>query len=69
MDIKISGFFFKIGIGIIVELFALVPSLFIVQFFRRIRNRQQISPLQQALNKIKPSTDMFVFSREIIFII
>ncbi|CAF1500386.1 unnamed protein product, partial [Adineta steineri] len=38
----------QIGIGIMVELFSLVPSIFIVQFFRRIRPRRQISPLRQA---------------------
>ncbi|CAF1595374.1 unnamed protein product, partial [Adineta steineri] len=49
----------QIGIGIMVELFSLVPSIFIVQFFRRIRPRQQISPLRQALEKIRslPPTD------------
>ncbi|CAF1243620.1 unnamed protein product [Adineta steineri] len=44
----------QIGIGIMVELFSLVPSIFIVQFFRRIRPRRQISPLRQALEKIRP---------------
>ncbi|CAF0802441.1 unnamed protein product [Adineta steineri] len=49
----------QIGIGIMVELFSLVPSIFIVQFFRRIRPRRQISPLRQALEKIRslPHTD------------
>ena len=41
----------------IVELLVFVPSLFLVQFFRRIRARpshqQQISPLQQTLHQIK----------------
>jgi len=45
----------QIGIGIVVELLALVPSLLIVQFFRRIRARQQISPLEQAMKKLNPS--------------
>lgn len=46
----------QIIVGIVVELFALVPSLLIVQLFRRIRSRrQQISPLQEALHKIRPS--------------
>ncbi|CAF1390512.1 unnamed protein product, partial [Adineta ricciae] len=45
----------QIAIGVMVELLTLVPSLFIVQFFRRIRSRQQISPLQQTLYKIKTS--------------
>ena len=31
---------FQIGIGVMVELLSLIPSLFIVQFFRRIRSRQ-----------------------------
>ena len=52
----------QIGIGIMVELLSLIPSLLIVQFFRRIRSRQPISPLRQALDKIKPSTQMFVSS-------
>ncbi|CAF1253004.1 unnamed protein product [Adineta steineri] len=43
----------QIGIGIMVELFSLVPSIFIVQFFRRIRPRRQISPLRQVLEKIR----------------
>ena len=41
-----------------VELFSLIPSLLIVQFFRRIRSRQQLSPLRQTLMKINPSTQM-----------
>lgn len=45
----------KIAIGVIVELFALIPSLLLVQLFRRLRSRQkQISPLRQALYKIRP---------------
>ncbi|CAF4660309.1 unnamed protein product, partial [Rotaria sp. Silwood2] len=44
----------KIGIGIMVELLSLIPSLLIVQFFRRIRTRQQISPIYQTLYSIKP---------------
>jgi polycystin 1L2 len=44
----------QIMIGIIVDLFALIPSILLVQFFRRIRARQQhISPLHQALYKIE----------------
>ncbi len=51
----------QILIGVIVELFALIPSLFIVQLFRRIRSRQKsISPLREALYKIKPAVAMFV---------
>ncbi len=46
----------KITIGIIVELLALIPSLLLVQLFRRIRSRRkQISPLHQALYKINSS--------------
>ncbi|CAF4146964.1 unnamed protein product, partial [Adineta steineri] len=45
----------QIGIGIMVELFTLIPSLLIVQFFRRIRPRQQVSRLREALYKIQPS--------------
>ena len=43
----------QIVVGIIVEVLALIPSLLIVQLFRRLRTRQQpISPLQTALSKI-----------------
>ncbi|CAF1484404.1 unnamed protein product, partial [Adineta steineri] len=45
----------QIGIGIIVELFTLISSVLIVQFFRRIRPRQQVSRLREALYKIQPS--------------
>ncbi|CAF3754605.1 unnamed protein product [Adineta steineri] len=45
----------QIGIGIMVELFTLIPSLLIVQFFRRIRPRRQIAPIREALYKMKPS--------------
>ncbi|CAF4269046.1 unnamed protein product, partial [Adineta steineri] len=45
----------QIIIGIIVDFFTFVPSLLIVQLFRRLRSRQkQLSPLRQALYKIKP---------------
>ncbi|CAF3719120.1 unnamed protein product, partial [Adineta steineri] len=43
------------GIGIMVELFTLIPSLLIVQFFRRIRPRRQIAPIREALYKMKLS--------------
>ncbi|CAF4143107.1 unnamed protein product, partial [Adineta steineri] len=44
----------QILIGMIVELLSIVPSLLLVQFFRRIRSRQQqISPLHQTLYKMK----------------
>ncbi|CAF1234712.1 unnamed protein product [Adineta steineri] len=42
----------QIGIGIMCELFTLVPSLLVVQFFKRIRPRKQISPLREAIYKI-----------------
>ncbi|CAF0849209.1 unnamed protein product [Adineta steineri] len=45
----------QIGIGIMVELFTLIPSLLIVQFFRRIRPRRQIALIREALYKIQPS--------------
>ncbi|CAF1622969.1 unnamed protein product [Adineta ricciae] len=46
----------QITIGIIVELFALVPSLLLVQLFRRLRLRRlYLSPVQQALSKLKPN--------------
>ncbi|CAF1279323.1 unnamed protein product, partial [Adineta ricciae] len=44
----------QIIIGIVVEMFALIPSLLLVQLFRRVRpRRQQQSPLRQALSKVK----------------
>ncbi|CAM4949155.1 unnamed protein product [Rotaria socialis] len=45
----------QIGIGIIVEVLTFVPSLFLVQFFRRIQSRRvhQMSPLRAAMYKIK----------------
>ncbi|CAF3969202.1 unnamed protein product, partial [Adineta steineri] len=49
----------QISIGIIVELFALIPSLLIVQLFRRLQSRKkQISPLHQTLYKIKPELNI-----------
>jgi hypothetical protein len=52
---------YKIIIGVIVEVFSLIPSLLLVQLFRRIRSRHtRISPLRQALYKIKPQLQMFV---------
>ena len=51
----------QIIIGLIVELFSLIPSILIVQLFRRIRSRQkQLSPLREALYKINSSLKMFV---------
>jgi hypothetical protein len=47
---------FKIIVGVIVDIFALIPSLLLVQLFRRLRSREkQIAPLRQALYKIKPN--------------
>ena len=51
---------FEIGIGVVTEILSLIPSLLIVQFFRRIRSRQQHSPIRQILNKVNPSTHMSV---------
>lgn len=48
----------QIGIGVMMQLLSLVPNIFIIQFFRRIRPRDQISPLEKALKKIHPSSRM-----------
>jgi hypothetical protein len=46
-------------IGVIIEFISLFISLLLVQFFRRIRSRQhRISPLRQALYKIKPNFEI-----------
>ena len=51
----------QIFIGIIVEVLALIPSLILVQIFRRLRlRRNAISPLREALHKIRSSAKMFV---------
>ena len=51
----------QIFIGIIVELLALIPSLLLVQIFRRLQSRRKaISPLRQALYQIRSSVKMFV---------
>ncbi|CAF1677263.1 unnamed protein product, partial [Adineta ricciae] len=43
----------QIIIGIVVEFFALIPSLLLVQLFRRLRpRRKQLSPIRQALSKV-----------------
>ncbi|CAF4420616.1 unnamed protein product, partial [Adineta steineri] len=45
-----------IGIGVIVEILVFVPSLLLIQFFRRIRsrhNQKQVSALHQAIFKLK----------------
>ncbi|CAF3684254.1 unnamed protein product [Adineta steineri] len=49
----------QIIIGIIVEVFALIPSLLLVQLFRRLRSRrQQLSPLRQALYLMKSNLEI-----------
>ena len=46
--------FLKIIIGIIVEVLSLIPSLLLVQFFRRIRSRRQIiSPLSSSSTYVR----------------
>ncbi len=43
----------------IVELLSLIPSILLVQMFRRLRSRQKhTTPLRQALYKIKPHLEM-----------
>ena len=54
----------QIVIGIIVEVLALIPSLLLVQIFRRIcPRRKPISPLRQALHRIRSTVIMFVLSQ------
>ena len=51
----------QVVIGIIVELIALIPSLLLVQFFRRLRPRQKpVSPFRQALRQIRSTVKLFV---------
>ena len=51
--------YFKIIIGVIVDFASLIPSLLLVQFFRRIRARQKpISLLRQTLCKINPHLEI-----------
>ncbi|UJR07107.1 hypothetical protein I4U23_011395 [Adineta vaga] len=46
----------QVTIGIIVEIFALIPSLLVVQLFRRLRSRRSyLSPLQETLSKLRPN--------------
>jgi hypothetical protein len=62
----------QIGIGVIIELLALIPSLLLVQFFRRIRPRhsaaQQLATIQQAIRQtrttvpVSPSSSLSVVS-------
>ncbi|UJR11128.1 hypothetical protein I4U23_015309 [Adineta vaga] len=55
----------QIIIGIIVEFFALIPSLLLVQLFRRLRSRQKrISPVFQALSKVNPSSKAHVHQKK-----
>ena len=63
----------KIIIGIIVEGLSLIPSLLLVQFFRRIRPRREIlSPLRQTLYQIKSLSSKyfqyFIFSKKFYFL-
>ena len=55
----------QIVVGIVVELFALIPSLLIVQLFRRIHSRRaRISPLKAALSKIRSTAALYVITPE-----
>ncbi|CAF1035223.1 unnamed protein product [Adineta ricciae] len=57
----------QISVGVIVELLSFLPSILLVQFFRRIepkRLQQQLSPLRQAIYKIKPSDTITETNRE-----
>ena len=49
----------QIGIGVIVEMLSFLPSILLVQFFRRIQPRRaqrQLSPLRQAICQVKEQT-------------
>ncbi|UJR08126.1 hypothetical protein I4U23_012402 [Adineta vaga] len=46
----------QIGIGIMVELLSSIPSILLIEFFRRIRTRQKTTPLRQVFYKINPNT-------------
>ena len=51
----------QILIGVIVEVLSLIPSLLLVQIFRRVRpRRKSLSPLRKALYKIRSTVKMFV---------
>ncbi|UJR12878.1 hypothetical protein I4U23_017052 [Adineta vaga] len=52
----------QIGIGIMVELLTFIPSILIVQVFRRIRPRQQISPIENLFMKMKSSFEKANFN-------
>ncbi|CAF1313923.1 unnamed protein product [Adineta ricciae] len=57
----------QISIGVIVELLTFLPSIFLVQFFRRIepkRLQQQLSPLRQAIYKIRPDNTIVESNRK-----
>ena len=51
----------------IVEILSFIPSILLVQFFRRIQSRrngkQQMSPLVQAIHQIKQQSFPYVFFR------
>ncbi|CAF1228138.1 unnamed protein product [Rotaria sp. Silwood1] len=47
------------NIDVIVEIFSFLRSILLIQFFRRIkprRSHQQLSPLREAVYKIKPQS-------------
>jgi hypothetical protein len=48
---------YQIGIGIIVDILIFIPSLILVEFFRRVQEKpstHQVSPLQLALFQLRP---------------
>jgi polycystin 1L2 len=60
----------QISIGIIVDLFALIPSILLVQFFRRIRIRQQhISPLHKIKSHLKKPKSGLTFPWWYLFVV
>jgi hypothetical protein len=49
---------YQIGIGIIVDILIFIPSLILVEFFRRVQEKpstHQVSPLQLALFQLRPT--------------
>jgi hypothetical protein len=52
---KLNNFFGfnQIVIGVIVEIFTFIPSLLLVQLFRRTLSRQSSAPLREILYKLK----------------
>jgi hypothetical protein len=48
---------YQIGIGIIVDILVFIPSIILVEFFRRVRQRSsihQVSPVRLALSQLRP---------------